>query len=986
LTSVPDDSPSPSADPATSGDAAAVRGQDRKLSEALGFGTTEPGVTVRIGAPGTREPRKAFVGGRAGEGEAAEPEPHPLPRTYGGPEPAAPPPPTGAALADGLVSIPAGAWLRGEEKRTATLPAYRIDRDPVTHGDYEVFVLATGHRPPLYWKGGRCPEELRDHPVVGVDYFDAIAYARWAKKDLPFEDELERAARGTDGRTYPWGEEPDLCANTARTGARSTIPVGFYAKNTSPDGCRDMVGNVWELTHSSAPRSSVIVRGGSWFDFAVDAKTWSKRATRPDARNGTIGFRCVVRPAPRTDVARAVPDAEVDAALAARRGRGEAVDPATWSVDRRDLVPDFRRLRQLLVTREEDEADETRRAQSASPARPLVKRAFGSGAAPAPAALPSAPPPAISRPVSPPPTPPPPPSPPAPRPPVSVSAPAPSPVAVPAPIPVAAPAPRPVAGPAPSPVSVPAPSRAEGLKPTPAPSAAAPTSSASSPPAPTPPTSVQTPGSPLPAKAFSAPPPPAIAAVRREPIPAPAAPPSVVPAPGAAPTVKPTTAAATPIPELRAVTEDASAVIESALRTVKPSSDPAPVKAPVPPAPVAPIVAPTPPPAWAVAKPLSAPAVPASPTLPKAGPAKVEPVAADAWGPRGKDARAGASAGPVSFPTAPTPAPAAPTTPQAPPPAPAAPPAAGASRPVAPFNPLAPATPAARPVPDSPRVAPVPPRVEVATPVVAPPSSGGPVATGAAPGLPSSVEVAPTSDPSPSSLRVVLLATALLAASVLVAVGLMRASGRDSTAGAEAEGARLKLPAIVVAPEDAADPVVRAGEEARAAVADLDRSVTLVVFADTSNPEWPSTAETAVEMHRRLRERNGVYAVLVVPEPQGKSGDAIRSTVRDSLRSGGVTSDIVVIVDPPDEKGVAGRWRRTKFGVTDGTAAVLVEDGVTTMQVVPPSSTSPLTRVHLAPLMWAAMRRTSAAAPTPDPAGGAGEATREDAKSPTEPR
>ena len=81
----------------------------------------------------------------------------------------------------------------------------------IEDAQYEVFVQETGHRAPLYWRGGAYPDELADHPVVGVDYFDALAYAQWKGKDLPFEDEWERAARSRDGRTYPWGEDTPSC-------------------------------------------------------------------------------------------------------------------------------------------------------------------------------------------------------------------------------------------------------------------------------------------------------------------------------------------------------------------------------------------------------------------------------------------------------------------------------------------------------------------------------------------------------------------------------------------------------------------------------------------------------------------------------------------------------------------------------------------------------------------------------------------------------
>jgi hypothetical protein len=255
------------------------------------------------------------------------------------------------------VEIPAGAFLYGEDRQTRSLGAFRVERLPVTHAAYERFVRETGHRPPLYWPAGHLPEDLRDHPVVGVDYFDALAYARWAGLDLPYEDEWERAARGTDGRTWPWGDAGDLPAsNTARTGYKMTLPVGFYPENESPDGVKDLVGNTWEITHSPAPGGGVVVRGGSWFDFAFHAKSWFRFAARPTARNGSIGFRCVRRPAPRTDAPREVDPSVVEAEIAARRGPQAPIDPSQFSADRRDLVPDIRRLRVLLAEKQVNDA------------------------------------------------------------------------------------------------------------------------------------------------------------------------------------------------------------------------------------------------------------------------------------------------------------------------------------------------------------------------------------------------------------------------------------------------------------------------------------------------------------------------------------------------------------------------------------------------------------------------------------------------------
>ncbi len=260
------------------------------------------------------------------------------------------PPRTVAPSADleSEIRIPAGTFLYGETRQEHELSAFRIDKFPVTNGQYDAFVRATGHRPPLYWPSGQMQEELRNHPVVGVDYFDALAFAQWKGKDLPFEDEWERAARGIDGRTFPWGDENDLhAANTARTSLKMTVPVTLHTTNVSPDGVRDMVGNAWEITHSPAQGGGVVVRGGSWYDFALYAKTFFRFATRPDARNGTIGFRCCVREEKRNDEPREVPPDQVEAEIAARTGSQPPVDVSEFSAERRDLVPDLRALRTM---------------------------------------------------------------------------------------------------------------------------------------------------------------------------------------------------------------------------------------------------------------------------------------------------------------------------------------------------------------------------------------------------------------------------------------------------------------------------------------------------------------------------------------------------------------------------------------------------------------------------------------------------------------
>ena len=250
-----------------------------------------------------------------------------------------------AAGEDDEVHVPAGSFLYGEARAARELPAFHIDRTPVTNAQYAHFVRATGHRPPLYWVDGYFPDDLRDHPVVGVDYYDALAYAQWAGKDLPFEDEWERAARGLDGRTYPWGNDQELSgANTQRVGLKMTVPVDLHRNNVSPEGVRDMVGNAWEFTHSPAPGGGLVVRGGSWHDFALYAKTYFRFASKPDARNGTIGFRCVRRDDPREDAVREVDAAQAEAEIAARRGPQAPIDREGWSAEKRDLVLDLPRL------------------------------------------------------------------------------------------------------------------------------------------------------------------------------------------------------------------------------------------------------------------------------------------------------------------------------------------------------------------------------------------------------------------------------------------------------------------------------------------------------------------------------------------------------------------------------------------------------------------------------------------------------------------
>jgi formylglycine-generating enzyme required for sulfatase activity/tRNA A-37 threonylcarbamoyl transferase component Bud32 len=167
--------------------------------------------------------------------------------------PAAPPPP---APAD-MVYIEGGEFIMGSDSsdlpdagpaHKVTLQSFFMDIYEVTNEQYKEFMTSSGHKEPQGWKNGNYPNGQGHYPVVGVDWEDATAYAAWAKKRLPTEEEWELAARGKDGRLYPWGNEwrPGF-ANVDR--ASSTLSeVDKFANGKSPYGVYAMVGNAGEWT------------------------------------------------------------------------------------------------------------------------------------------------------------------------------------------------------------------------------------------------------------------------------------------------------------------------------------------------------------------------------------------------------------------------------------------------------------------------------------------------------------------------------------------------------------------------------------------------------------------------------------------------------------------------------------------------------------------------------------------------------------------
>lgn len=212
------------------------------------------------------------------------------------------------------VYIQGGEFILGSDagsedetpQQEIAISAFNIDIYPVTNAEYKEFVDASGHNPPRTWKEGTHPDGTANHPVIWVNWSDAQAYCEWAGKRLPTEFEWERAARGTDGRVYPWGGTFDAArCNSVESGLKATSPVGSYADGASPDGVFDMAGNVWEWTADwyQAYRGSLyelsrygeqyrVLRGGSWFDGQDSLRSTVRKSFDPNQGFSTIGFRC----------------------------------------------------------------------------------------------------------------------------------------------------------------------------------------------------------------------------------------------------------------------------------------------------------------------------------------------------------------------------------------------------------------------------------------------------------------------------------------------------------------------------------------------------------------------------------------------------------------------------------------------------------------------------------------------------------------------
>lgn len=227
------------------------------------------------------------------------------------------------------ILIPAGEFWMGSNdddpdanpnempRHKLSLPAYKIDKYPVTNAQYRQFVREAGHHPPAHWTDGEIPPGKDAHPIVCVSSIDAQAYCNWLSRKtgvtyrLPSEQEWEKAARGPfpDDRRYPWGNGwyKDYC-NTNETGSSDTMPVtAFESINKSPFGVVDMAGNVWEWTSSVYTRYGTTVtslgsfaglkytvRGGAYTIEARSARISCRGRYGPHEYKPYLGFRVVI--------------------------------------------------------------------------------------------------------------------------------------------------------------------------------------------------------------------------------------------------------------------------------------------------------------------------------------------------------------------------------------------------------------------------------------------------------------------------------------------------------------------------------------------------------------------------------------------------------------------------------------------------------------------------------------------------------------------
>lgn len=243
------------------------------------------------------------------------------------------------AVLEEAVTVPAGEFDMGTDNlktdaqnrpaHTVYVPEFYIDKYPTTNAQYAQFVAQTDRRVPLNWVEGKFKPDKVLHPVTMVTWFDAKAYCEWAGKRLPTEAEWEKAARGNDGRRWPWGDVMDTKRLNNYYNVGKTTSVFTYDNGVSPYGVYDMAGNVQEWVFDSfekykdsdAPsvifsakkvvpskdkedrkakmgsfintdKKYKVMRGGSWKGDPFSASSYHRGYAWPNSTSDFFGFRC----------------------------------------------------------------------------------------------------------------------------------------------------------------------------------------------------------------------------------------------------------------------------------------------------------------------------------------------------------------------------------------------------------------------------------------------------------------------------------------------------------------------------------------------------------------------------------------------------------------------------------------------------------------------------------------------------------------------
>ena len=223
-----------------------------------------------------------------------------------------------------MVLVAAGEFTMGSTMADDEKPVHRVDLDAfymdkyhVTVGQYAKYLEATDKEAPPEWDIMNQSRHQK-RPVVNVNWFDAATYCKWAGKRLPTEAEWEKAARGTDGRLYPWGNEAPtrLHANFGKkqwANHMALVPVGMFEMGKSPYGIYDMAGNAWEWVNDwydhdyykksptknpQGPKTgkSKVVRGGNWLYIQEFLRSSFRFNAEPSGRQFGYGFRCAKTP------------------------------------------------------------------------------------------------------------------------------------------------------------------------------------------------------------------------------------------------------------------------------------------------------------------------------------------------------------------------------------------------------------------------------------------------------------------------------------------------------------------------------------------------------------------------------------------------------------------------------------------------------------------------------------------------------------------